>query len=140
MSTESTEAVFAALALANIPAQSWSVEAFTDHQKESAPLSVAGYTHAINLQGVTTLMFAVSRAAALTRISGKFKKGTVNEVDVDGAAQPPPTFHGPVEAGTGAFDAQGVKTQVWLRCETGGHLKEYRFETSVRFPHPLPTA
>lgn len=137
MSTESTEAVFAALALANIPARSWSVQAFTDHSKETPDPLVSDYHPTIDRHGVVTLAFAVDENGAAVNVAGKFKKGTVNEVDLAGAAQAPPTFQGPVDAGTGAFDANGVRTQIWLRYESENHLKEYRFETSIHFPHPL---
>ncbi len=138
MSTESTEVVFAALALANVPARSWNVQSFTDHQKGTVPLSVTDYKHTIDHYGVVALDFTVSGMGNTVEVAGKFKKGSVNEVDVAGAAQAPPTFHGPVEAGTGSFNAGGVKTQIWLRYEAGAHLKEYRFETDIHFPHPLP--
>ena len=138
MSTESTEAVFAALALANIPPHSWEAQTFTDHQKEAGPVSVTGYSHSITSNGVVSLAFTVSQGAATKEVAAKFKKGSVNEVDVAGMRQKPPTFQGPVDAGTGAFNASSIKTQIWLRYEDAGHLKEYRFETGINFPRPLP--
>ena len=139
MSAESTEAAFAALVLANIPPKNWSAQAFTDHTVETTPLSVTGYDHSIDANGVVTLTFTVNHNKTSAKFAGKFKKGTVNEVDRDGVLQAKPTFDSPVDAGTGNFNADNIKTQIWYRYkETPNILREFRFETSINFPKPLP--
>lgn len=144
MSDTSTQEVLDVLSVANIPAHSWSVQAFNNHTRDTSPIQVVAYGHTINTDGVVDLTFGVNHAGTIAAFVGTSKKGGANQITRGGnvlaapldPANPPQTYV-PIDAGED-LPTPNLPLQVWFRWNEGAVLREFRFATTINSPVSLP--
>lgn len=145
MSLDSTQEVFDLLAVANLPAHSWSAQVLRNHTVDAAPVQVVAYGHTIDTGGVVTLTFGVNHGGTLAAFVGTFKNPAPNQITrggniLDAPVDPadPPQTYVPVDAGVDNPDPDNIPLQLWYRWNEGADLREFRFATTIKSPVSLP--